>query len=95
MNAFNVWIRPSGDFCDVRVDTLQNAQWLLTRLSQSFVFKTSEPFGAMEGSACCTFQVPCNPPLSRSLLARILAAIPEVRLTREPERDTVVCRNSF
>lgn len=85
INAFNVRIRPFGDFCRVRVDSLQNAKWLLVRLSQSFVFKTLEPFGEAQDSAFCTFRVPYNPPLSRSRFETILAAIPEVRLMVEPE----------
>jgi hypothetical protein len=83
MNAFQVWLRPLGDFCGVRVDGIQNAKWLLNRLSQSFVFKTFEPFGETMGSSMCTFQVPYNPPLSRSGLVKLLVAIPEVRLSSE------------
>jgi hypothetical protein len=85
MNAINVWLRPLGDFCRVRVDGIENARWLLDRLSQSFVFKTFEPFAETMGSSVCSFQVPYNPPLSRSKFERLLAAIPEVHLSREPE----------
>jgi hypothetical protein len=84
MNAFHVWLRPVGDFCRVRVDGIENARWLLGRLSQSFVFKTFEPFGETRGSSVCSFQIPYNPPLSRSKFERLLAAIPEVRLMLEP-----------
>jgi hypothetical protein len=84
MNPFHVWSRPVGDFCHVRVDSLENARWLLLRLSQSFVFKTFEPFGEEEGSTVCTFQVPYNPPLSRATFDNMLAAIPQVLLRREP-----------
>ena len=84
MNAFHVWLRPVGDFCRVRVDGIENARWLLGRLSQSFVFKTFEPFAETMGSSLCSFQVPYNPPLSRFKFERMLAAIPEVRLMLEP-----------
>jgi len=84
MSPFHVWLRPVGDFCRVRVDGIENARWLLGRLSQSFVFKTFEPFGETMGSSVCSFQIPYNPPLSSTKFKRLLAAIPEVRLMSEP-----------
>jgi hypothetical protein len=83
MRSFRVWIRPTGDFCQVRVDGRDNAKRLLNCLSQSFVFKTFDPMREEEG-AFCSFLVPYNPPLSRSSFAKLLAAIPEVRLMYEP-----------
>lgn len=85
MNTCQVWLRPLGDFCRVRVDTLENAKWLLSRLSQSFVFKTFEPFVETEGNTACSFRVPYDPPLTRSKLESLLRAIPEVRVMSEPE----------
>lgn len=84
MNAFRVWIRPLGGVCRVRVDGLRNAQWLLTRLSHSFVFKSAAPLDDDIATACSSFQVPYNSQVSRSTLERLLAAIPEVNLMREP-----------
>jgi hypothetical protein len=83
MRSFRVWIRPKGDFCQVRVDGRDNAQRLLNCLSQSFVFKTFDPMREEEG-ALCSFLVPYNPPLSRSSFVKLLAAIPEVRLMPDP-----------
>jgi hypothetical protein len=62
------------------VDGKQNAQKLLDLLSQSFVFRTFEPMGEEGGSSFCSFSIPYNPPLSRSTFAKLLTAIPEVRL---------------
>jgi hypothetical protein len=84
MRPFRVWIRPSGDFCHVRVESKANAKRLLDDLSQSFVFKTFEPFTEDEGSSCCNFLVPYNPPLSRSSFVKLLTTIPDVRLMSEP-----------
>ena len=56
MNTFPVWIRPLLSGCRVRVDTMKNAQWLLNRLSQCFVFKTSEAIHD-DGGSSFTFQV--------------------------------------
>ena len=83
MKPFRVWLRPLGDFCRVRVDNRENAQWLLVQLSGSFVFKTFEPFVEDGSSTSCSFQVPYNPPLSRSGFRSMLTAIPEVRLMSE------------
>lgn len=83
MKPFRVWIRPRGDFCHVRVDGIKNLQWLLGQLSQSFVFRTFEPIGQLDDSLHCTFDVPCNPPLTLSSLRKLLTDIPQVQLMRE------------
>jgi hypothetical protein len=83
MRSFRVWIRPDGDFCQVRVDGRNNLQRLLKGLSESFVFKTFDPVTEDE-AAICSFLVPYNPPLSRSSFVKLLAAMPEVRLMAEP-----------
>ena len=85
MNAFQVWIRPLGGSCRVRVDGIENAKWLLDRLSHSFIFKTSKPVGETEGTSVCGFDVPYNPPLSRAKFESMLVAIPEVQLMAGPE----------
>jgi hypothetical protein len=84
MRSFRVWIRPDGDFCHVRVDGKDNAQRLLTCLSQAFVFRTFDPMTQEDGSPFCHFLVPYNPPLSRSSFIKMLTAIPDVRLMSEP-----------
>jgi hypothetical protein len=84
MNAFRVWIRPLGSDCRVRVDGMQNARWLLNRLSQSFVFKGSESIHDDEASSCSTFQVPYSSQIPRSSFEKLLAAMPEVKLMLDP-----------
>jgi len=85
MNAFNVWIRSAGNASRVRVEGNQNAQWLLGQLSQSFVFKSSEPVRQVKATLCCTFDVPYGSQTTRFSFERLLAAIPEVTLMRESE----------
>ena len=80
MPAIQVWLRPQGDYCGVCVEGIENAKWLLERLSRSFVFRTSEPFGESRGTSLCSFRIPYNPPLSRARFERLLAVIPEVKL---------------
>jgi hypothetical protein len=84
MNTFRVWIRPLGDDCRVRVDGMQNARWLLDRLSQWFVFKGSESIHDDEASSCSTFRVPYSSQLSRPRFEKLLTAIPEVKLMSDP-----------
>jgi len=84
MNTFRVWIRPRDGTRRVRVDGMKNAMWLLTRLSQVFVFKTAEPVKEDEGSSCCTFRVADSSQISRQSFERLLGAIPEVKLMLEP-----------
>ena len=84
MNAFRVWIRSSESNCRVKVDGISNAQWLLNRLGHSYVFKTAAPISEEEGSSCCSFRVAYNSQTSRRGLARLLGAIPEVKLMTAP-----------
>jgi hypothetical protein len=84
MNTFRVWIRPRDGTRRVRVDGMKNAMWLLTRLSQVFVFKTAEPVKEDEGSSCCTFRVADSSQISRHCFEKLLGAIPEVKLMLEP-----------
>jgi len=69
--------------CQVRVDGIENAKWLIHRLGQFFVFKTAEPVQEDEGSSCCTFRVAESSQITRHRFERLLRAIPEVRLMLE------------
>jgi hypothetical protein len=80
MTGFRVWIRHLADDCRVRVDGMQNARWLLTRLGRSFVFKSAEPINDQDGTSSCVFHVRYSSQMSRSTLERVLATIPEVEL---------------
>ncbi len=78
MNTFRVWIRPSISNCKVRVEGMKNARWLLNRLTQSFVFKSSEAIDDDEGASCSTFRVSYSSQTPRSRFEKLLVAIPEV-----------------
>lgn len=80
MTPFNVWIRPLHSTCRVRVDGMQNAKWLLNRLSNSFVFKTSEPQDNDMGTGRSSFHVQYSFQMSSSTFAKLLKSIPEVNL---------------
>ena len=57
MKAFRVWLRRIDGASGLCVDGLENAKWLLSKLSDSFVFKTSEPLREAANSPDCTFRV--------------------------------------
>lgn len=84
MIAFGVWVRNLGGLCRFRVDGRENAQWLLDRLGESSVFKSSEPIREEANTAFCTFLVPYSSYVSHSSVARLLARLPEVNLNIEP-----------
>jgi hypothetical protein len=84
MNPFHVWVLPLITACRVRVDGIENAAWLLNRLSHSFVFKSSEPMTEEQDSSCCSFRVQYDSQMSGPKFAKLLAAIPEVNLMVEP-----------
>ena len=84
MKAFRVWIRRIDGASGVRVDGLDNARWLLSRLSDFFVFKTSEPLNNMPNSSDYTFRVAHNSQMSGPRFEKLLAGIAEVKLMMEP-----------
>ncbi len=84
MNAFQVWLRPLGAVCRVRVDGIENTNWLLDRLRQSRA-SISEASDEKEALSGCCLEVHYNRGLSRSRFEKLLAAIPEVGLMTEPE----------
>jgi len=57
VKAFNVWIRRMDGDSGLRATGPKNAKWLLRRLSEFFVFRTSEPLYDIPNSSDCTFCV--------------------------------------
>jgi hypothetical protein len=84
MKSFRVWIRSLGRSSRVRVEGSENTRWLIARLSQSFIFKSSEPVCEDASNACCTFEVPYGSLTSRAQFERLLGTIPEVNMIPEP-----------
>jgi hypothetical protein len=80
MDKVPVWIRPLTNVCLVRVEGVKKVDWLLKRLSQSFVFKTSEPVVEDENSPCSSFRLAYSSRIPRRDLERLLASIPEIHL---------------
>jgi hypothetical protein len=80
MDKVPVWIRPLSNVCLVRVEGVKKVDWLLKRLSQSFVFKTSEPVIEDGHSPCSSFRLAYSSCTPRRELELLLASIPEIHL---------------
>jgi len=89
MKRFNVWISQMDGASCLRVDGLENATWLLRRLSDFFVFKTSEPIHEISDSSDCTFRVAHNPQMSVRQFEKLLAGIWEAKLIVEPPQSVL------
>jgi hypothetical protein len=86
MKVFSVWINRMDGALRLRVDGLENAKWLLSRLSDFFVFKTSEPLLEVPNSSNYTFRVAHNSQMSGRRFEKLLAGIAEVKLMLEPPK---------
>jgi len=89
MKAFSVWIGRLDGSARLRVEGLDNATWLMRRLSEFFVFKTCEPVLEIPNSSDCTFRVAHSSDVSASRLEKLLAGIKEVTLNREPAQASL------
>jgi hypothetical protein len=70
--------------CKVKVDGIKNARWLLDRLSQSFVFKSSEAMNEDEFFPACVFGVVYGWQMCHSVFKKLLSDMPEVDLMIDP-----------
>ena len=86
MKTFCVQLNRIDGASGLCVDGLENAKWLLSRLSDFFVFKTSEPLGGTANSSDCTFQVAHSSQLSGPKFEKLLAGFAEVKLIVDPAR---------
>ena len=86
MKVLNVWITRLDGASRLRVNGLESARWLLYRLSDVFVFKSSEPLYEVPGSLDCTFRVVHNSQISAPKFEKLLIGIAEVKLMLEPAR---------
>ncbi len=84
MDVFSVWITRLDGSTEIRVDGLENTNWLLGRLSRFFVFKTCEPLRTISNTVSYTFRVANNSQISGPRLEKLLAGICEVRLFVDP-----------
>ena len=83
MEPFRVRVRLSDNDCQLRIEGMKNTLWLLRRLSESFVYQTSEGVQEEVGSRSCTFRVAYISQMPRLALERLLRSIREVSVVSE------------
>ena len=84
MKAFSVRMCRMDGALSLRVDGLENANWLLRRLSDFFVFKTSEPMHEVPNSSDYIFRVAHNSQMSGRRFEQLLAGIADVKVILQP-----------
>jgi hypothetical protein len=84
MKAFSVRISRMDGASRIRVDGIDNTQWLLCRLSDLFIFKTSEPLYDIPNTSAYSFRVAHNSQMSGPRFAKLLASIAGVKVILEP-----------
>jgi hypothetical protein len=78
------------DASGLRVDGLENAKWLLGRLSDFFVFKTCEPLREVSNSSTYTFCVAHNSQMPVHRFEKLLAGIAELNVIMDPVQPKLV-----
>jgi len=85
MDEFEVWLRPLGDCCRIRVKGATNAGWLLQHLGKTFTMENANSAQETHDPDVFTFDVPCDTGNSRSRLEKTLSSMREVNLMMRPE----------
>jgi hypothetical protein len=82
-----VWVRALGNACRVRVESADNAQWLVDRLAQTPALAGLNFVDVQPGGKSCSFQVSNSVERTLQSLESELAQIPGVQLMLEPESN--------
>ena len=93
MKAFRVSLSRIDGAPRLHVEGLENANWLLYRLSGLFIFKTSEPLSYIPASSEYKFCVAHSSQISGPSFEKLLAGIAEVKLMLEPARRVATTSN--
>ena len=93
MKAFRVSLSRIDGASRLHVEGLENANWLLYRLSGLFIFKTSEPLSYIPASSEYKFCVAHSSQISGPSFEKLLAGIAEVKLMLEPAQRVTTTSN--
>lgn len=85
LNPFKVWLRPLGAVCRIRVEGIENAEWLLSSLKQSLGFEDAERCVVQNAQNYGTFQVPYGQTMPHAALETHLSTMPTVHVMNQPE----------
>lgn len=84
-NPVRVWIRPLGQVCRIRVESVENARWILERLIETNRLVGLEQVHLSSTPSDCTFEIPTSSQRTRLTLENALAQISGAQLMLEPE----------
>jgi hypothetical protein len=84
MSPFQVWLRPLGDSCRVRVDGIGNTRWLLDHLERHPAIRAIGKLDVMVDDTVCSFYIQFHSSLSLQSFGRLVREVPEVRVMLEP-----------
>lgn len=80
-----VWVRSLGDGCRVRVESHDDAQWLIEHLTASDALVGLEYIDVKPTESGCEFRIPISRDRTLATLESAIAQIPEAQLMLEPE----------
>jgi len=83
MNQFRVRIYSLADTCRIEVDGVDNARWLIGRLSQFYLFRRDVPLVVNRPAEPSSFEVAMTSALTCLRLEKMLGRIQEVQLLKE------------
>lgn len=84
-NPVRVWLRPLGQVCRIRVESVENAFWVLERLVEANRLVGLEGVQLNSTKSDCTFEIPISSERTRLTLETALAQIAGLQLMLEPE----------
>ena len=84
-NPVRVWLRPLGQGCRIRVESVENAFWLLERLIETNRLVGLQQVQLNTSESECTFEIPTSSQRTRLTLENAMAGISGLRLMLEPE----------
>ena len=84
-NSVRVWVRPLGQGCRIRVESVEHAFWLLERLIETNRLVGLDGVELNSTESDCTFEIPTSSQRTRLTLESSLEQISGVQLMLEPE----------
>ena len=80
-----VWVRPLGQGCRIRVESVENAFWVIERLIETNRLVGLDRVELNSSELDCTFEIPTSSQRTRTTLESALAQISGIQLMLEPE----------
>jgi hypothetical protein len=83
--SIRVWVRSLGNSCRIRVESMENARWLLEHLAENHALPGLTQVEIQPTEDGCLFQISNTSQRTLATLEHSLRQIPEVELMLSPE----------